>query len=199
MVDNSSQIVTDSKEEMVKKMNKCAAKKKERLAKLCALIKCFLFSYPKSSLFLSPRSMSAFVPTSLSYLGSPIIFLSSHMPAPAAISRNGISALMLPLSVFGQPLLFGSLSLRTFKQSLLDKPRPRMLTSPAKLFCLFPTFGALNLDNKNGLYNLINHNKRKWDFDIAFINSCPLAGNHDQKEVDLSFIGCKCPAAVKLN
>lgn len=56
-----------------------------------------------------------------------------------------------------------------------------------------------HLESKNGLYNLTKNNKRKQDFNITFINSCPLAGNHDQKEVNLSFAGCKCPDAVKLN
>lgn len=38
IVDNPSQVVTNFKEEMIKKKNKCAAKKKERLIKVCALV-----------------------------------------------------------------------------------------------------------------------------------------------------------------
>ena len=32
-----------------------------------------------------------------------------------------------------------------------------------------------------------------------FINSCPHAGNHAIKKVDLSFGECECPAPIKLN
>ena len=86
---------------------------------------------------------------------------------------------MLPLPVLDPPFFLEPSPLRTFKRSLSDKPQLRASTSPAKLFCLFPTLGALNLDNNNGLYNPTNKNKRKRGFDTAFINSCPLAGNHD--------------------
>ena len=65
-----------------------------------------------------------------------------------------------------------------------------MSTSPAKSLRLFPALSV---------YNLINNNKSKRDFDTAFINFCPLAGNNDQEEVGLSFAGCGCPDAVKLN
>lgn len=43
------------------------------------------------------------------------------------------------------------------------------------------------------------HHKYKRTFDTAFINSCSLAGNYAQEEIELSFAGWKCPAFVKLN
>lgn len=70
---------------------------------------------------------------------------------------------------------------------------------PTKLLCLFPTLGTYNLDNNNGLHNLTNTNKFKWSFNPAFIKSCPLTGNHDQKKVGLSFAGCKYLDADKFN
>ena len=74
-----------------------------------------------------------------------------------------------------------------------------MSVSPVKPLCPFPALGALNLDNNNGLYNSTNKNKCKQGFNTAFIKSCPLASNHDQEELDLSFAGYRCPAVVKLN
>lgn len=74
-----------------------------------------------------------------------------------------------------------------------------MLTSLIKPLYLFLTLGAYNLNNHNALYNLTNNNKGKQVFNTAFINSCLLAGNHNQEKVDLSFTGCGCLDAVKLN
>ena len=79
------------------------------------------------------------------------------------------------------------------------KPWLRMSTSLTKLLHLFPALSALNPNNNNGSYNLTNNHKCKWGFVTTFINSCPLAGNYDQEEMDLSFAGCRYPAAVKLN
>ena len=145
---------------------------------------------------LVPAPGPAPLPVPLSFPGSPVVSLSGHMPAPAAVSCG---ALMLPLLVLGSSLPLGPSPLRTFKWSLSDEPRPRMSTSPAKSLRLFLALSVLNPDNNNGLYNPIDKNERKRGFDTAFINSRPLAGNHDQKEVDLSFAGCGCPATVKLN
>ena len=216
MVDNPGQVVTDSEEEVVKKKNKRAAKRKERLAKLHAPVGSPLSSRPESSILLSPRSvpalvlalvptpMPALVPTLMpapvpaffSCPGSFVVLSSDCLPALAAVSRR---ALMSPLPVLGPPLLLGPSPLRTFKQSLSDEPRPRVSTSPAKLLHPFPALGALNPNDNNGSYNPTDKNKCKRGFDIAFISSRPLAGNHDKEEVDLSFAGCGCPAAVKLN
>ena len=143
-----------------------------------------------------PTPVSAPVPTLFSRSRSPVGLSSGCMLAPAAVSCR---VFMSPLPVLGLPLLLGPLFLKTFKQSLSDELWPRMLTSPAKPFRLFPALGALNPDNNNGLYNPTNKNKRKRGFDIAFINSRLLAGNYDQKEVDLSFEGCGYPATIKLN
>ena len=216
VVDNPSQVVTDSEEEVVKKKNKCVVKRKEWLAKLHTPVRSPLSPCPVSSFLLMPcflpalilalvpapvlalvsASMPAPMPAPFSCPGSPIILSSSCVPAPAAVSRR---ALMLPLPVLGRLLPLRPLPLRTFKQSLSDELWPHVLTSLAKPFCLFPALSVVNPDNNNGLYNPTNKNKHKRGFDTAFINSRPLAGNHDQKEVDLSFAGCGCPTTVKLN
>ena len=195
VVNNSAQVVRDSEEEVVKKKNKRATKRKERLAKLHTSIRFSLSSRPESSLFLLPHSVSVpvptlvpalvptliptFVPASLSHFRSFVILLSGHMPAPATVSCCGIPALILLLPVLGPSLLLRPSLFRILKQSLSDEPWPRVSTSPAKSLCAFPALGALNLDNNNGLYNSTNNNKPKQGFDITFINSCPLAGNHD--------------------
>lgn len=74
-----------------------------------------------------------------------------------------------------------------------------MSISPIKFFYLFLALGVYNPDNNNGLYNPTNTNKLKWSFDTTFINSCLLAGNHNQKKVDLSFENCGCSDAIKFN
>ena len=179
---------------MVKKKNKRAAKRKERLAKLYAPIRFSLFFRPESSFLLSPYSVPALVPAlvppplpafvpasvpapvpalvptlvpaSFSRLGSSVVLLSSCVPAPAAVSHR---ALILPLFVLGPPLFFGLSSLRTYKQFLSDEPRLRVLTSPAKPFRPFPAFSALNPDNNNSLYNSTDKNKRKRGFNTVFM------------------------------
>lgn len=52
MINNFGQVVMNFKEKVVKKKNKYTTKKKMQLAKLCALVRSFLFSYLKSSPFL---------------------------------------------------------------------------------------------------------------------------------------------------
>ena len=219
IIDNPGQVVTDSGEDVVKKKNKRAAKKKEWLAKLRAPVRSPLSSRLESSSCLLPRFMRtpvpALVPTPVPALGPALVpaLMSAPMPAfvpalvPVLISRPrslallsschasiscyGILALLLLLlTMLGLLLFLGFSPLRTFKQSLLDKPSPRVSTSPAKFFCLFLALGA---------YNSTNTNERKWGFDTIFINSCLLAGNHDQKEVDLSFASCRYSDTVKLN
>lgn len=74
-----------------------------------------------------------------------------------------------------------------------------MLISFAKLFGLFWAFGKYNLNNNNGLHNPTNTKKFKWGFDTMFMNICLLAGNHNQKKVDLSFACFGYPNAVKFN
>lgn len=177
MVDNSSQVVTDSKKEMVKKKNKPSAKRKEQLAKFRAPIGSFLSSYPKSSLFLSPHSVPALVsalvpapmPTLLPRFESPIVLSFGRMPATAAsvtfsLSRHtsvsccGILAFLSPLIVLGPLFLLRPSSLGIYKQSFSDEPWPCMLTSPTKPLCPFLTLSKYNLDNNNGLHNCDNKN-----------------------------------------
>ena len=87
VVDNPGWVVTDSEEEVVKKKNKCTAKRKERLAKLCASVGSPLFFCPESSLFSTPRSISAPVPALFFRPGSPVVLSSGRLPTPAAVSR----------------------------------------------------------------------------------------------------------------
>lgn len=135
VMDNPGQIVMDSEEEMVKKKNKCVAKRKERLVKLCAFVRSLLFPYPKSSLFSSLCSMPAPMPAiisapmpavvpapvfasvlaSFSRLGSPVLLLSGHLSALVAVSCCKIPALMSPLFVLGPTLSLGPSSLKRFK------------------------------------------------------------------------------------
>ena len=155
-------------------------------------------------------SLSPLLPASVSCPGSPAVLSSCCLPALAAstalslphhalASRHGISALLLLLPVLGLSFPFGSSTLRIFKQSLSHEPWSYVSASLAKLFCPFPALGAYNPDNNNSLHKSTNSNKLKQDFDILFINSCPLAGNYDQKEVNLSFASCGCLDAVKFN
>lgn len=99
--------------------------------------------------------------------------------------------------MLGLPLLLGFSLLKKFKQFLSNEPWLCVSTSLAKPLCPFLTFGIYNSNNNNGLQNPTNTNKFKQDFDILFINSHPLAGNHDSKEIDLSFAGCICLNLVK--
>ena len=136
VVDNPGQVVTDSEEEVVKKKNKRTAKRKERLAKLCAPVKSPSSSCLESSLFLSPRfvptlvpalvpatvpslvpipmpaPVPALVPTPLSRLRSFVVLSSGRLPAPATVFCR---AFMLPLLMLGPLLFLRPLPLRTFK------------------------------------------------------------------------------------
>lgn len=133
------------------------------------------------------------IPTLLSYFRSSILLLSCFF-MPALLCCLFISILLSPLilallsfsipallscSVLGLALTHFTFSaLGTFKQVLLKKLLYHRLTSPnlAKPLYPFLTFGLLL---KKGNY--------KWFFDILFINSRLLVGNHIAKEIDLSF------------
>ena len=199
MVNNLGQIVMDSEEKVVKKKNNCAAKRKKWLAKLCISVGSFSSLCSEFSLLLSPCFLPAPVPALMPALvpalvptpvpapvpapffcpRSSVVLSSDHLPALATISRCRIPTFMLPLSVFDSPLPLRPLFLRTFKQFLLDEPRPRVSISFTKPFHLFPAFGALNPNNNNRLYNPTNKNKCKQGFDTAFINFRLLANNHN--------------------
>lgn len=85
VINNLSQIVTDSEEKVVKKMNKYAAKRKEQFEKLCVSVRFSLSFCPKSSSFLLlysvPTPISAPITTFISYSGSLAVLLSSRVPA----------------------------------------------------------------------------------------------------------------------
>ena len=142
IVDNPVQVIRNFEEEMVKMKNECAAKKKERLAKLYTPVGSFLYLCFECFLFLLPYSMpillpifvpvflavllpvllSAPVPALLSYFGSSIVLLSGYVPAPVIISCCRIPAFMLLFPLLSLPLSLEPLLLRIFKQSLSDKP-----------------------------------------------------------------------------
>lgn len=232
MFGNLGQVVTDSKEEVVKKKNKYTAKRKQRLAKPYPAIKYFSFPCLESFSFLSLFFMPAFVPAIMpalifalmpafiSYLKSLTILSSYHMPTPVFYPRSsasllsyhlptlvsclrslavllfchvfvscyGISALLLPFLILGLPFLFRSSLFEIFKQSLSNEPWLHISSSYAKPLGLFPPLGLFS--------GKTNH---KRIFNIAFINSCPLAGNHARKQFDLNFAKCEYLAIVKLN
>ena len=153
----------------------------------------------------TPSLSCPLMPTLLSYPRSPTL-LSSYFLVPALLFCPSIPALLFFLvpallsllvlvlafcSVLDLALTwFTSSAFRIFKQALLDKLLGHQLTSlsPSKLF--YPFLILRLLPKKSNC---------KWLFDIAFINSCPLATNHVTKEVDLSFGEYGCFVPVKLN
>ena len=123
-----------------------------------------------------------------------------HLPTCSGISIALLSRLV-PALVSGSPAILSFLPLlgpafphlastafRTFKQILLDKSLRCHSTSLVELHCLFLP-----------LKLLLNKTNSKEIFDIVFVNSCPLAGNHTREDVDLNFAECGCPAIIKLN
>ena len=128
VMNNPGQVVTDSEEKVVKKKNKCVAKRKKRLVKLCTLVGSLLSPCHKSSLLSSPHFISTLVPAfmpapmphfmpapipvPLSCPGSPVVLSSGRVPTPAAVSCQVYMSLLL---VLGPPLLLGPSPLRTFK------------------------------------------------------------------------------------
>lgn len=191
LVDNG-QPITNSKDEKVRKQNKCVAERKARLDNLHAPVRApAAGSAACSSSRPAPVSRPGSPAPSSSRLGSP----TRSSPLPSPISRP------LPAPVLGSPAVLSSLpvlgpapphltssSLRIFKRALSDEPLRRRSTSPAQLLCLFPPLGSLS-----------DKTDRKRTFDKAFINSRLLASNHDRDEVDLRFAECGYTAAVKLN
>ena len=160
----------------------------------------------------SPAVLSSCrIPALVSRLGFSAVMLSCCLPVLAGSADLSsfchtpvfccrIPALLLPLpSVLSPPFILESSPFRTFKRSLSDEPWPRVLSSPAKPLRLFLAFDTYNPDDNNGSYNSTNNNERKRGFNTTFINSRPLAGNHDQEEIDLSFAGCRYLDTVKLN
>lgn len=190
LIDNPSQVVINSKKEVVKKKDKCTAKRKEQLAKLCGsslspchkssplslpcFVPVFLPTFVPAPIFaLVPAFMPTFVLAPIFCLKSPAVLLSYCLltlaaskdfssPCHILVFCCGIPALRLQLSiVYGLPLLFISSPLKPFKQSLSDEPQTHISISPAKPLCLFPAFSVYNLDNNNGFYNPNNNNKCK--------------------------------------
>lgn len=182
----------------MRKQNDCIAKKKARLDNLRASVQApaadsavlLLFCPASVSCSGSFASLSSCPgsPTCLLPLPdcpkTPTALLSRLIPAPVPRSL----AVLSPLLMLGlTPPHLASTALKTFKQALSNELLRRS-TSFAESLCPFPPLGSLP-----------NKTDRKRTFDIAFINSRPLAGNHAREEVDLSFAECGYPAAVKLN
>ena len=71
----------------MKKNNECAAKRKERFAKLCALVRFSLSPCSESSLLLSPRSVPAPVPALVPALMLTLVpaFVPAPVPTPLPV------------------------------------------------------------------------------------------------------------------
>lgn len=199
----------NSKKEVVKKKNKCIAKKK---ATYKILYFCWIFFVHLSWIFfllpcfkpiLVSTIVSAFmrtlisapIPTLISHLKSLTVLLSYCLPTLVSCLRFSaillfcyvlvlvaILALFLLLFVLDPSLFLGFLLFRTFKKFMIDEPWLYMSTSPIKSFCLFLVFNAYNSKNNNSLYNPTNTNKCKQGFNSVFINFCLLAANYDQNK-----------------
>lgn len=140
---------------------------------LTILLFCYiptLVSQPK----FSTSMLSYYIPALVFCFKSLNILLSHYI----LVFYYKILALLFAFRVFSLYFHLRSSFLRTFKQTLSDKPKTCISTSFAKFFCLFLSFSIYNLNNNNGLYNLTNTKKRKQDFNTLFINSCLLAGNY---------------------
>lgn len=184
----------------MRKQNKRVAKRKSQLDNLhtpvrapvagfTALLLPCLWSLtcllPLPACLGTPTALSSHaVPPLPVYLWTPITLMSCPLLAP--VPRSPAVLLLLPMLGLTFPHL-ASTTLRTFKRALSDDFLRRS-TSFAESLCPVPLFSLLP-----------NKTNRKRIFNIAFINSCPLAGNHAQKKVDLSFAKCGCSTTVKLN
>lgn len=89
IIENLDQVVTDFKKEVVKKKNKHIAKNKKQLAKLCAFIGFFLFSYSESSLLLL-----------LCFVFAPIFAIISAL-IPISVPTLMLALISTPVSCFG--------------------------------------------------------------------------------------------------
>lgn len=114
---------------MVKNKNKCAAKRKEQLAKLCAHVRSPLFPRPKSSTLLSPCSVPDVMPTSMttpvSCSGSLVVLSSCRIPT--SVSRLGSPAILLSCRVPAR-VVFAALFLPRY--TLVFRRRITTLLSP---------------------------------------------------------------------
>lgn len=89
----------------------------------------------------------------------------SRLVPALLLGSLAVLLLLLVLGLVAPHLAF--LALRTFKRVLSDESLHRYSISLVELLYLFPPLGLLP--------NKIDY---KRTFDIAFINSCQLAGNH---------------------
>ena len=89
VVDNPSQVVTNLEENMIKKKNKHAAKRRKRLAKLCSPLGSLLSPYPESSPLSSPSAMPALMPA----------FVPTIVPAPMPALMPALVSVLVPAFV----------------------------------------------------------------------------------------------------
>ena len=169
-VDNS-QSNRDFKNEKVRKKNKRAAKRKTKLNNLRAPMR-----VPAASSAALLLSCSALVsrPALVFHFRSLALLLSCPRSHTCLLSRSlptivpGSPAVLLPLLVLGlAPPHLAFTALKIFKLALSDEFLRHHLTSFAELLSPFPLLDLLP-----------DKTDCKQTFDIAFINSCPLAGNH---------------------
>ena len=153
-----------------------------------------LLSPPSPMPALSPPlplvTTSSYVP--MSSLSCPLVSALSRPPVPALSSPPPLMAnssscpipALLSCSVLAQaPTHLPSLNQKTFNKALSDELLVYHRSTSPSFLCPFPTLCPLP----------------KQSFDIAFINSRPIAENHAAKEVDLSFGECACLVPVKCN
>lgn len=218
----NNQPIKDSENEKIKTRLECVAKRKTRHDYFRALVRTsaasstsslsscpgtpmLLFSCSRRALvadsttLLLSRSelfnplLSCPVPTLLSYFMPTALFsvctLDVRLSLFTSISRPEMfttSSSCLILDPAPTHLIFSAFGI--FKRTLSDEPLRFHLTSLAKLLHSFLTFDLLPEKTK---YTRL--------FDMAFINSCPLAGIYTVEELDLSFEKCGCLALVTFN
>lgn len=196
---NNGQQITDSENEKMKKKNKCAAKRKAQLDNLFALVRApaasfaaLLLSY--SALISCPKFFTPLLSRFgcstylLPLLACPEILITSFSRLVPTLVPV-FSAILLLFFVLGSILLhLTSKAFKAFKQALLYEFLHCRSTSPAKSLYQFPLLALLP-----------DKTDCKRNFDTTFLKSRLRAGNHTQKEIDLSFVKSGCPALVKLN
>ncbi len=137
---------------------------------------------------LMPALLSCFL--LLALLSPPhISALLSLLPVPASSSH--LMPNLLSHFILGPALTcLISSTLKIFKRALSDKPLGRQSTSLSLVEPRYPFPPLGPLPEKSNC---------KRSFDMAFINSRPLARNHAANEADLSFgkYGCLVPVKLK--
>lgn len=149
----------------MKKQNEHVGKRKMQFNNFYALMRVFVASY--AAFLLCCLIFVSFLGSSAPFsfcLGSPTCL--SSCPMPTLVLRSP-TILLFFFMLSPAPPYLAYTAFKTFRQALLDEFLCYRLTNFTNLLCPFLPFGLL-LDKTN----------RKRTFDLAFVNSCPLDGNH---------------------